>query len=416
VVTHNLVHDIACYSYGGWGLYTDEGSTGVLLEDNLVYRTESGGFHQHYGQDNIVRNNIFAYAREWQIRHSRPEDHLAFTFEQNIVLWNEGKLFGHTNAGWQGPQVKLARNLYWPGNTQPFDFAGKSWEEWQASGQDAGSIIADPMFVDPEHGDFHLKPGSPAEKIGFRPFDYEKAGVEGEPEWKALAMALKYPPMSFAELKLEPTPLVFHEGFEFAKVADRMGPFRMQTGGKEGALQIVADQPAKGAKCLQLTDGPDAKPAYNPHFYCSPKHHQGMSSFSFDVRAEADYELSQEWRDTATPYHTGPQVRIGHGSLTVAGKPVAEVSPGEWLHVQMESGVGDSADGTWTLTLTRAGQAPQRFEKLPYVHPAWKTLEWLGFSSGGTKPARCWLDELELKNRRPEEIKPERKLTEPGSH
>jgi len=31
-------------------------------------------------------------------------------------------------------------------------------------------VIADPLFVDPQHGDFTLKPGSPADKIGFKPF------------------------------------------------------------------------------------------------------------------------------------------------------------------------------------------------------------------------------------------------------
>ncbi|MBM3472538.1 MAG: right-handed parallel beta-helix repeat-containing protein [Armatimonadetes bacterium] len=175
-LTHNLIHDVESYSYGGWGLYTDEGSSDMLLEDNIVYNTKTGSFHQHYGRENTVRNNILVNSLEHQLQRTRNEDHLSFFIEGNIVYWTTGPLLA---GNWSNNQFRLDRNLYWQAAGQPIDFAGKTFDEWKAAGQDEHSLIADPLFVDVEKHDFRLKPDSPALKLGFRPIDLSTVGPRG---------------------------------------------------------------------------------------------------------------------------------------------------------------------------------------------------------------------------------------------
>ncbi len=94
--------------------------------------------------------------------------------EHNIVYWTDGPLLG---SNWEGDNYALDSNLYWNPNIEAPDFAGMSFEEWQAKGQDPNSLYGDPGFADPEGGDFTLRPDSPAFAIGFQPFSVAEAGA-----------------------------------------------------------------------------------------------------------------------------------------------------------------------------------------------------------------------------------------------
>jgi len=194
VLRGNVIHDVLTYSYGGWGLYTDEGSTGVLIENNLVYRVTDGAFHQHYGRDNLVRNNVLALsATVGQVIRSREEEHNSFTLERNIIY---GAATPPLGKNWGRGGFTLRDNLYW--NTDPAALVfpgGRTLAQWQAAGHDAGSLAADPKFLAPDQADFRLAPDSPAFKLGFQPIAPTQAGLVGPPSWTDLPKQISRPEM-----------------------------------------------------------------------------------------------------------------------------------------------------------------------------------------------------------------------------
>ncbi len=195
----NVIHDVSCYEYGGWGIYPDEGSSGFIIENNLVYRTKGPGFFTHYGRDNVVRNNIFAFAEnEHVIPASRLEKHRSTIFERNIVYWNQGLLWA---GNWDTAYSLFSHNIFFDAARRPVEFTAKPLDFWQAKGQHLNSIVADPRFRNPKAADFSLRAGSPALKLGFKPFDPALAG----PRFKGQR------PASFNEFPYrdnEPRPLV----------------------------------------------------------------------------------------------------------------------------------------------------------------------------------------------------------------
>ncbi|MBN2632206.1 MAG: right-handed parallel beta-helix repeat-containing protein, partial [Bacteroidales bacterium] len=184
IVSDNVIHHVYSYDYGGWGLYTDEGSKGIVMEYNLVYACKNSGFHQHYGKDNIIRNNIFASNIRAQLQATRVEEHTSLSFLNNIIWFDRGSLL---TSNWHKFKLVSDYNCYWDTRTEEIMFAGKSFKEWQKEGKDRHSVISDPLFLNPAEYDFRFRKLSLAKRIKFIPFDYSDAGVYGSDEWKKLA-------------------------------------------------------------------------------------------------------------------------------------------------------------------------------------------------------------------------------------
>ena len=218
-IQNNWCHDSDSFAYGGWGLYLDEGSSNVTMQDNIVFATKDAAFHQHYGTDNLITNNIWAFASSLPCNHAtddcdasalRSSQHpvsshdagvnSSFTFKTNVVL-----LGGNTaTAPWVVNNTKIVRtngptlgvenftyinNLYWhntyanPAEVLRFGATGDdmTFTAWQKADKDASGQIADPLFKDALGLDFDFLPGSPALAMGFKPINMSTVGVRDGP-------------------------------------------------------------------------------------------------------------------------------------------------------------------------------------------------------------------------------------------
>lgn len=194
VIRNNLVRDVESNKYGGWGIYNDEGSTHMLIENNIVYNTKYAAYDIHYAKELTVRNNIFALGRLEVLSRGKQEPHNSVYFENNIVYWNSvqdpltGNWKDQPYVFHQNPNIGTQPtftstfdadyNIYYNPlqSLESLRFNGLTWDEWHQKGKDVHSLYTDPMFVNPGKYDFTLKPGSPALKLGFKNIDRSEVG------------------------------------------------------------------------------------------------------------------------------------------------------------------------------------------------------------------------------------------------
>lgn len=186
VVRNNIIHDVQGCGYGGTGIYTDEGSSNILIEKNIVYNIHSSAYNHHYGRMNTVRNNIFAKAGK-MVQASRPELHTGLVMERNIMV-TDGQVaygFGYKQEGPCCGCVNMVagdHNLHFDtkGSHCLFDLDNNPYDLERAQREFAleeGSAYGDPKFRDYENNDFTLCEDSPAFALGFEPIDTSDVGT-----------------------------------------------------------------------------------------------------------------------------------------------------------------------------------------------------------------------------------------------
>ena len=158
----------------GWDIDLDDGSSHYEIRNNLCLH---GGIKNREGFGRVVENNV--------IVASGFHPHVWYRFSGDIFRRNIMAFPVYFPALMGRPPwgAEMDFNLvHVPGQleTKP------ALKLAQQSGSDTNSIMADAQFVDAAHGDFSVRDGSPALKLGFVNFPMDQFGVQ-KPSLKAIA-------------------------------------------------------------------------------------------------------------------------------------------------------------------------------------------------------------------------------------
>lgn len=72
IIENNYIHDIYPDKEMACLIYMDEGSSGMIVKNNICFASKRG-INESYGRNNIIQNNVIGYVDKWGIRLSYPE-------------------------------------------------------------------------------------------------------------------------------------------------------------------------------------------------------------------------------------------------------------------------------------------------------------------------------------------------------
>ena len=407
-IHHNLVHDTVAYPYicGYAGIYLDEQSRHALVENNLVYNVDWFAYFQHKGMDNTFCNNIGAFARDGLISRGSLNNTWKANYmeaKRNIYITDNEIALARGWTPGEKPPI-LANNVYHTlAKDTELTFVGKSFSEWQAEGQDKGSIVGDPGCRAPASFDFTLPPDALAcRAVGFVPFDNEirKAGLYGDKAWRDLPK--KYPPRKptavweeddFAKLNS------FNLDFNLMNDGDTPGVLSVRGDGKGAGFAVTSEVPGiHGPKCLKCTDRKDAAKSFYPYLNLSPRAlKKGQIIFTFAIRqpSQSPARLNLEFRGQGQTQEPGPSISIGRdGTVTANGKKIGRLEPETWARFELRFTLGEESNGTYTLVARN--DSGETTHTLPFAKSTFNEIRWLGITTPDAADGTIYLDDLSL--------------------
>lgn len=185
VMRGNYVHDTP-QEAGGEALRCDNDQNDVLIENNVVFRFHTYGTGICSKGANHIINNIVAcppskvhrgmLSLEPNYKPNMPSRLCAGSVIQHNIFYatqsNQPFVFMQGMAN-TIDNIITDGNIFF--NSSDPNAADAYFSMARKHGNELHSVSSDPLFKDPEKGDFRLAPNSPARNLGFRPFEL-KAG------------------------------------------------------------------------------------------------------------------------------------------------------------------------------------------------------------------------------------------------
>ncbi len=293
----------------------------------------------------------------------------------------------------------MTNNIYWSKNGE-YDFAGMTIEKWQETGRDGGSVICDPEFNNPEKYDFRLKSDAAGTTKGFKPFDYSKAGVYGDKAWIKLANSIKYPSFSTPPPTPLPPPMSINDKFDHDSKDSQPSGVSVNTENRNHAIRITDELACSGKHSLKITDDAKFQKSYNPHFYYTPYHTNGVTSMSFDMLIRTNTIMYHEWRDSrSSPYRVGPTFSVRNCKLSIDNKETITLTPDQWIHINISADLGSGDNRKWNISVTSPDKSKKELKGLKFKTPTFDKLTWLGFCSTAAHKTEFFLDNIIFENK-----------------
>jgi hypothetical protein len=407
-IHHNLIHDTFAYPFntGFCAVYLDETSKGALVENNIAYNLDGFSYLQNYGDGNVFRNNIGAFARDAFFHLGALHDDLNNAeVTRNIYITTNDVAQSENFPKGKKPSV-IRDNFYQTLDAgKPLLFCGKKLPEWQAMGWDIGSKEGNAGFRDPLGGDFSLKNDSPAvSQIGFVPFGEEiaKAGPYGDPSWRDFPKSCRMrKPYAFQTLQDLSGMNDFSIDPNLYKSGTKFPIFSISEGGKKKDSMVVTDEVAgvNGPNCIKVSDSASLASTFYPYAQ--------VQLYGLDRgRVQIDFAIMQpsnspvgcdvELRSGISNYRVGPSIKINkEGAIKASGKEVGKMIPSQWTRFRIAFGLGDQSNGSYELTVSDA--SGERKQVLPFAHKDFKEVSNFVIMSPDKADGNYYLDAISVR-------------------